>query len=28
MRKEQAALGHREEIKCFVDMIDGDEKRI
>ena len=28
MRKEQAGLGHRAEIKCFVDMIDADEKRI
>ena len=28
MRKEQAGIAHREEIKCFVDMIDGDEKRI
>ena len=28
MRKEQAGIGHRAEIKCFVDMIDADEKRI
>ncbi|HEY3762598.1 MAG TPA: DUF5069 domain-containing protein [Verrucomicrobiae bacterium] len=28
MRKEQAGIGHRDEIKCFVDMIDADEKRI
>ena len=28
MRKEQAGIGHRSEIKCFVDMIDADEKRI
>ena len=28
MRKEQAGLGQREDIKCFVDMIDADEKRI
>jgi len=28
MRKEQAGLGHREDIKCFVDMLDADEKRI
>ena len=28
MRKEQARIGHRAEIKCFVDMIDADEKRI
>ncbi|HEY0457174.1 MAG TPA: DUF5069 domain-containing protein [Verrucomicrobiae bacterium] len=27
MRKEQAGLTHRTDIKCFVDMIDGDEKR-
>lgn len=28
MRKEQAGLGHREDIKSFVDFIDADEKRI
>jgi hypothetical protein len=28
MRKEQAGIGHRDDIKCFVDMIDADEKRI
>jgi hypothetical protein len=28
MRKEQAGMGHRAEIQCFVDMIDADEKRI
>ena len=28
MRKEQANLGHRDDIKCFVDMLDADEKRI
>jgi hypothetical protein len=28
MRKEQAGIAHRDEIKCFVDMIDADEKRI
>ena len=28
MRKEQAGLTHRTEIKCFVDFIDADEKRI
>jgi hypothetical protein len=28
MRKEQAGLVHRSEIKCFVDFIDADEKRI
>jgi hypothetical protein len=28
MRKEQAGLGHRTEIKTFVDYIDADEKRI
>lgn len=27
-RKEQAGLGHRDDIKCFVDMLDADEKRI
>ncbi len=27
-RKESAGLGHREEIKTFVDFIDADEKRI
>jgi hypothetical protein len=28
MRKEQGGFGHRDEIKCFVDCIDADEKRI
>ena len=28
MRKEQAGLGHRDDIQCFVDFIDADEKRI
>jgi hypothetical protein len=28
MRKEQAGLGHREDIRSFVDFIDADEKRI
>jgi len=27
MRKEQAGIGHRDDIQCFVDMIDADEKR-
>ncbi len=28
MRKEQAGVGNRADIKCFVDVIDADEKRI
>jgi hypothetical protein len=28
MRKEQAGLTHRDDIKTFVDYIDADEKRI
>src|ERR1700722_2719902 len=28
MRKEQAGMAHRDDIKCFVDFIDADEKRI
>ena len=28
MRKEQAGLGHRDDIQTFVDFIDADEKRI
>ena len=28
MRKEQAGIAHRDEIKNFVDFIDADEKRI
>ena len=28
MRKEQAGLGHRDDIQTFVDYIDADEKRI
>jgi gluconokinase len=28
MRKEEAGLGHREDLQTFVDFIDADEKRI
>lgn len=28
MRKEQAGMAHRDDIKTFVDFIDADEKRI
>jgi hypothetical protein len=28
MRMEQANLSHRTELKCFVDYMDADEKRI
>jgi hypothetical protein len=28
MRKEQCGAGNRDDIKCFVDVIDADEKRI
>jgi len=28
VRKEQAGLTHRDDIKTFVDFIDADEKRI
>jgi Domain of unknown function (DUF5069) len=28
MRKEQSGLGHRDDLKTFVDYIDADEKRI
>jgi hypothetical protein len=28
MRKEQAGLAHRDDIRSFVDFIDADEKRI
>ena len=28
LRKEQAGIGHRDDIQCFVDMLDADEKRI
>ena len=28
MRKEQAGIAHRDDIQCFVDMLDADEKRI
>ena len=28
LRKEQAGVGNREDIICFVDVIDADEKRI
>jgi hypothetical protein len=28
MRKEQAGIAHRDDIRCFVDMLDADEKRI
>jgi hypothetical protein len=27
LRKEQSGLAHREDIRCFVDYIDADEKR-
>ena len=27
MRKEQAGLSHRDDIRCFVEFIDADEKR-
>lgn len=27
-RKEAAGLGHRDDIRTFVDFIDGDEKRM
>ena len=28
MRKEEAGAGHRDDIRCFVDCIDADEKRL
>jgi len=28
MRKEQSGLKHRDDVACFVDYIDADEKRI
>jgi Domain of unknown function (DUF5069) len=28
MRKEQTGMSHRTDIRCFVDFIDADEKRI
>jgi len=28
MRKEQAGIAQRDDITCFVDLIDADEKRI
>jgi len=28
MRKEQCGAGNRDDIKCFVDVIDADEKRL
>lgn len=28
MRKEQAGIPHRDEIKTFIDFLDADEKRI
>jgi hypothetical protein len=28
MRKEQCSAGNRDDIKCFVDVIDVDEKRL
>ena len=28
MRKEQSGLGHRDDLRNFVDYIDADEKRI
>jgi hypothetical protein len=27
-RKEQSGIAHRDDIQCFVDYIDADEKRI
>ena len=27
MRKQQSGLSHRDDIQCFVDYIDADEKR-
>ena len=27
LRKQQAGLSHRDDIQCFVDFIDADEKR-
>ena len=27
-RKQEAGLAHRDDIRCFVDFIDADEKRI
>jgi len=28
MRKEQSGISHRNDIQCFVDYIDADEKRL
>jgi hypothetical protein len=28
LRKEEAGIAHRDDIQCFVDSIDADEKRI
>jgi hypothetical protein len=28
LRKQQSGISHRDEIQCFVDYIDADEKRI
>ena len=28
MRKEQAGMGHRDDIQTFVDFIDADEERL
>ncbi len=28
MRKEQSGLGHRDDLQCFIDYIDADEKRL
>ncbi|HWF17802.1 MAG TPA: DUF5069 domain-containing protein [Verrucomicrobiae bacterium] len=28
MRKKNAGFGHRDDIQCFIDFIDADEKRI
>ena len=28
MRKEQSGLGHRDDVRTFVDYIDADEKRL
>jgi hypothetical protein len=27
LRKQQSGLSHRDDIQCFVDYIDADEKR-
>src|SRR3972149_2896060 len=28
LRKEQSGISHRDDIQCFVDYIDADEKRL